>query len=104
MIKTYFLPVNRIDNVETVAGMEYIHNAVLGVEGTERKLIQDTTPEEDFFLSTLSSMSREATDEEKAELENMLLEFPPSPPYRDLVAEVDKLKAEILELKKKKGI
>jgi len=102
MIRTYFLPISVVDGVEVVAGIEYMHRAVLGVEGAERKLIQNTTPEEDFFLSTLSSMSREATDDEKAELENMLLEFPLPLPYRDLAAEIDELRADINKVKKEK--
>jgi len=104
MIKVYLLPAIRVNGVDTVAGTEYIHNAILDVEGTEKKLIQDATPEEDFFLSTLSSMNRKATEEEETRLRDMWSEFPSYPSPRDLAAEIDELRAEINKIKKDKEV
>jgi len=95
MLKVYFLPVSRTDGADVVAGIEYIHGGVLSVEGTGRKLIQATTPDEDFFLSTLSSTSRKATEDEIAEFEAVKREFPVPPPSRDLANEIDDLKGRV---------
>lgn len=66
MIATYFLPVETIDGTERVAGIEFIHDALL--ECTEepdmRKLIQDTTDTEHTALLIYAISWNEATPEE----------------------------------------
>jgi len=68
MIKIYLLPVERIDNTDKIKGEEYIHHAI--VECTEdpniRKLIMDTTPDEDTALSALAIEVRDPTPDEIA--------------------------------------
>lgn len=70
MIRIYLLGVERIGNTDVVKGIEYIHNAIL--ECTEkpdvRKLIQDTTAEEDTILAGLAIEVRQATAEETVAL------------------------------------
>ena len=66
MIKVYYLPVRKEGNSEKVEGIESVHTALL--EATERpdvkKVIQDTTAEEDIKLKALALEVREATQEE----------------------------------------
>lgn len=66
MIKVYFLEVEIINGATHVAGETVIHHALL--EATElpdiRKLIMDTTPDEDNFLAALAIEARDATQQE----------------------------------------
>jgi len=93
MIKVYYLPVERIENVDQVKGIEYIHNAIL--ECTEepmvRKLIMDTTPDENTALSALAIEVRDPTLEETSAFEAL----PTPTPARDLAAEIDDIKAKL---------
>ena len=99
MIKTYLLPVERIDNTDTVKGAEYIHNAIL--EGTDkpdmRRLIMDTTPDEDSALSTLAVKVEEPT---QRDIDNYA-SLPEPIITHNLEAEIDNLKARIERLEKK---
>lgn len=96
MIKVYLLPVERIANTDVIKGGEFIHNAI--VEGTEkpdvRKLIMDTTVDEDIALSVVALEVRLATTEEIAKLATLP---PPSPPTRNLEKEIDELKISLLD-------
>jgi len=98
MIRTYYLETVRIDNTDTVKGIEYIHNAVLDVEGTLRKLIQDTTAEEHNGLIAVAVSWREATQDEVTQLEALP---PPPPPQRNPLKEIDEIKASLTTLIKK---
>jgi len=93
MIKVYMLPVERVDNIDKIKGEEYIHNAIL--ECTEepmvRKLIMDTTPDEDTALSALAIEARDPTQVE-IDAYNAL-EIPT--PARDLAAEIDDMRAKL---------
>ncbi|GAH55949.1 unnamed protein product [marine sediment metagenome] len=66
MIRVYFLPVETIDGTESVAGIEYIHDALL--ECTEepdvRKLIQDTTDIEHVELISVEAYEAVTTQED----------------------------------------
>lgn len=64
MIRVYYLETERIGNTDTVKGMEYIHNTILGVEDDLRKLIQDTTDIEHNGLIGVAVSWRAATNEE----------------------------------------
>ncbi|GAI84850.1 unnamed protein product [marine sediment metagenome] len=75
MKRVYYLEVERVNNTDTVKGSQYIHDAILGIEGTLRKLIQDTTKEEHSGLVAVAESWREATPDEIAQLEAL----PPTP-------------------------
>ena len=68
MKRVYYLGIERIDKVEVVKGAAFIHDAILGIEGTQRKLIQDTTQAEHDGLISVATSWREATQEEIAQL------------------------------------
>ncbi len=85
MIWVYFLPVILEDGVETVAGIEFIRNAIL--DCTEqpyvRKLVMDTTVDEHTILVAVALEVRNPTQEE-LDLYNSL-EFPlPDPGFTPL--------------------
>jgi len=102
MIKVYYLPVERIDNTDVVKGSEYIHNAVLGTteRPSVRKLIMDTTVNEDEALSAVALEVRTPTGYEEELLTKTLSEVP-AMLARNLGAEIDNLKAKIEELEQK---
>lgn len=80
MILIYFLPVHIIDDAEQVAGIEFIHNALL--ECTEdpaiRKLTQDATQEEHEGLFMVALDIREPTQEEIDRFHAEVIPFFPS--------------------------
>lgn len=78
MIRVYYLQTELIDGVETVLGIEHIHHAILEVEGSLRKLIQNTTEEEYNALILLADTWREASIVERQQFQDT--EFPDSSP------------------------
>ena len=100
MLKVYYLKTEVTDGTEYVKGHQFVHHAIVEVEGNLRKLIQDTTPEEDSALTALASKVREPTTEEKSRFQAFLLELP-SEPARDLIKEIDALRLRIEALEKK---
>lgn len=66
MIRVYYLETERIGNTDTLKGIEYIHDAILGVEDSLRKLIQDTTDGEHAGLIAVAVSRRVATPDEIA--------------------------------------
>lgn len=82
MISVYFLPVIIANGVEQVAGIEYIHDALL--ETTDdpmvRKLTQDTNQVEYDHLYPLSMEAYDATQEE-IDLYHAVVIIPPVDPY-----------------------
>ncbi|MBA7703315.1 hypothetical protein ES703_112097 [subsurface metagenome] len=66
MIRVYLLPVETIDGTEQVAGIEYIHDALLDCTENplERELIQDTTDFEHVRLVYAGAFYRDPTQEE----------------------------------------
>lgn len=100
MIKVYYLEVKSLENREQVNGSEIIHHAIL--ECTDkpevRKLIMDTTYDEDVALTALAIKVEEATSQDVSSL-SML---PKSAlPARDLAAEIDDLKIRLERLESK---
>ena len=87
MIRVYYLETERIDNTDTVKGIEFIHNAILSIEGTLKKLIQDTTDIEHNGLIAVATSWREATPDEIAQLATLPPPPPPDPDY-DRVCEL----------------
>lgn len=81
MIRVYFLPVRIIDGAEQIAGIEFIHDALL--ECTEvpdiRKLIQDTTEAEHAGLVTAGGKAHPATPEEVDRYHAEVIILPPDP-------------------------
>lgn len=81
MIRVYYLPVQTIEGIETIAGIEYVHDALL--ETTEspdsRKLIMDTTTDEDTQLSAVALEARDATQEEIDLYNAQVVITPPDP-------------------------
>lgn len=93
MIKVYVLPVTRIDNTDTVAGMEYIHRGVLIYDAGKATLIQDTpTSKEHKALVALALEVRDPTPEELAML--------PAPPTDEELYQ-DELASEFNEVHEK---
>ena len=78
MIKVYILPVERLDNTDTVVGIEYIHDALLTYNVEQATLIQDTFPNEDAALSLLAIEVRDPTSEEIARFEAIEPTLPPT--------------------------
>lgn len=81
MIRVYFLDVEIIDGAEQVAGIEFIHDALL--ECTEepliRKLIQDTTDAEHAGLAASGAVPAEATQEDINRYHAEVIILPPDP-------------------------
>jgi hypothetical protein len=102
MIKVYYLKTERIEGTDTVEGIQFIHYAVLGVEGVLRKLIQDTTVAEDTGLSAVAVETRKATAGEIAQLESSKAMMS-GEPARNLLAEMDELKAKVDILMQRRG-
>jgi len=92
MIRVYYLETERIANTDTVNGIQYIHDAILGVEGILRVLIQDTTVPEHNFLIAIAKSWRAATAAESTLLATLP---PPAPPARNLAAELDALRSQV---------
>ncbi len=98
MITVYYLEIETVDGAHRPKGWQYIHNAISQIEGTLRKVIMDTTPEEHGELSKYAVSSREATEEEKAQFND--LENWPDTSARDFYQEIDELKARVANLEK----
>ncbi len=83
MILVYLLPVTTIGGIEQVAGIEFIHDAV--VECTEnptiRKLIQDTTQAEHDGLFLVALSIDEPTPDELTLYNAREIPPPPTPDY-----------------------
>lgn len=81
MIRVYFLPVRTIDGTEQVAGIEFIHDALLECTGLPdmRKLIQDTTFEEHDALLLVAAENADATPDEIALYHAQVVITPPDP-------------------------
>jgi hypothetical protein len=94
MIRVYYLETEKIDNTEYCKGQQYIHRAILEVEGTLRKLLQDTTDGEHNGLIKVADSWREANQDEIAGLTKFKADFPDIP-ARDIFKEVDDLKASL---------
>lgn len=81
MIRVYFLPVEIVDGTEQVAGIEFIHDALL--DGTEepdiRRLIMDTTIEEDYELIAAGGDPQDATQEDIDRYHAQVVITPPDP-------------------------
>jgi len=77
MIRVYYLETEMIDGAEKPKGIEYIHHAILEVEGMLRKLIQDTTDEEHNGLIAVANTWREATQEEINQFNNAEVAYIP---------------------------
>lgn len=81
MIRTYVLPTEIIEGTEHVAGEDIIHDALLlgYTDPDARKLIMDTTAEEDTQLAGLALAAWVATDEECALYNDQVEILPPDP-------------------------
>ncbi len=79
MIRAYFLPVLIVNDAEQIAGIEFIHDAVVEctIEPLVKKLIQDTSGPEHDGLVALARSWNEAEPYE-VDLYNAR-EIPPSP-------------------------
>lgn len=107
MIKAYLLPVERVENTDRVKGSEHIHDAI--VECTEdpntRKLIMDTTPEENNTLSVLAIEVREPTTNEVDSLNRFKAEplpepEPPLSTHISIIDAIDTSKARPVRIKR----
>lgn len=81
MITIYLLPVETIDSTEQVAGIEWIHDALL--DCTEQpdvmKLTMDTTQEEYDHLYPVAVDAYDASQEEIARYLDQVIITPPDP-------------------------
>ena len=98
MKKVYTLPVARTGDTDTVAGIDLMHDATLTLDNDQATLIMDTTTDEDRQLSALASNVRAASIEEERQLADSQA-FTPAVPARNLLDEVDQLRAELDALK-----
>lgn len=83
MILVYLLPVNTVNGTEVVAGIEFIHDALLlATELVDvRKLIQDTTQAEHDGLFLVALDINDPTAEELALFNAREINPPPTPDY-----------------------
>lgn len=83
MIRVYFLPVETIDGTEQVAGIEFIHDALLEAtaETDIRKLIQDTSQAEHDGLVAAGGISEAATQKDIDRYHEQVIIPPPDPDY-----------------------
>jgi len=81
MIRVYYLPLLIIDGTEQVAGIQWIHDALLEdcESPTIMKLTQDTTSEEDDALIALAYSHHHATQEEIDRYHAQVIIIPPDP-------------------------
>lgn len=81
MIRVYFLPVTLLHGTEQVAGIEFIHDALLDCteEPDIRKLIMDTTDAEHGGLLAAGAVPAEATQEDIDRYNAQVAPFTPSP-------------------------
>lgn len=93
-IRVYYLDIETINGVDKVKGESIISNAILEIEGTQRKLTMDTTTAQDTALKTLAASSRLAFPQEQAALQ--ACDFTPPPP--SLQSQVDELKTRLTTL------
>ena len=100
-IRIYFLDTDIVQGTSVVRGIQYIHNAVLDVEGTLYKLIQNTTDAEHISLSKLAESWRESSDKEIKQFKDTpnIHDIPES--VRDLAKEIDELKTKVAILEAK---
>ncbi|MBA7659129.1 hypothetical protein ES703_67094 [subsurface metagenome] len=81
MITIYFLPVVSANNTDTVAGVDLMHDGIL--EATEdpltRKLIMNTTAQEDALLTPLAIETRYPTPDEVEQYLSQVVIVPPDP-------------------------
>lgn len=91
MLRVYILPVERINNTDTVRGIDYIHDAILTYDKYMAVLIQNTNPQEDTALSILAAMTRIPTAKEIASFNSL----EKAPPGRNLAHEIDILKERV---------
>lgn len=103
MIKVYYLPVIKEGTREVVAGIESIHNALL--ETTEnpevRKVIQDTTAEEDVNLTAVALQVRDPLQEEIDSLSQLGPELePPVSTYSASIEAIDPSKVRPVSVKR----
>lgn len=75
MLKVYYLPVERIKGADVVKGIEHIHRALLecAEKPDVRKLIMDTSPDEDSALAAVALEVRDPTMQEQ----DALADLPP---------------------------
>jgi len=91
VVRRYLLPVDRVEDTDSVRGIDLIHDAALayGVEIDKAELIMDTDDSEHASLADYAIEWRDATAEEAALLPK------PRPPARDYLAEIDDLSARV---------
>lgn len=81
MIRVYFLPVETIDGTDIVAGIEWMHDALLECteEPNVRKLIMDCTLEERDIFHPLAIEARDPSQEEIDRYNAQVIPFVPDP-------------------------
>lgn len=99
-VRVYYLDTEIVNGTEKVLGESIIKNAILEVEGKQRKLTMDTTTTQHSALKAVATSSRSATPEEAARLQ--ALDF--TPPTKSLDQEVAELKTRITTLENAKVV
>jgi len=83
MYRVYHLSLIKVDGADTIAGAEFIHDAIIYTtpDPDIRELLMNTTPDEDQSLTALALGVRDATQEEidTLDVENATT----SPPSQD---------------------
>ena len=95
--RVYYLKIVVVDNTEQPEGVEFIHDAILTIEGTSRKLIQVTTTNEHTELIKVAISWHDATKNEKLRLLTLPIVILPLE-TRNLELEIDSLRKRIEEL------
>ncbi len=83
MIRIYLLPVETVNGTEQVAGIDFIHDALLDATADPliRLLIMNTTPEEHTSLVAVATDHREAIQAEIDRYNTEVIIIPPDPDY-----------------------
>jgi hypothetical protein len=104
MIRTYYLETETINDSLQCKAQQYIHNAMLSIEGNLRKLVQDTTSIEHDELIKAAKSWRLPTDDETVSFTTFKNSHPIMAIPRDLAKEIDDLKTQITTINTKLAI
>ena len=99
MIRVYEIPTEIVNGVQRIKAEEFIHKAIVDFSGDIAIVLQDTDDAQHTEFIKVAKENRNATPEETKRLQDMLASLSPEIPYRDLVTEIDQLKADVRIIK-----
>lgn len=88
-VRVYYLETEIIDGTERIKGSQYIKNAIVDIEGMQRKVIMDTTTVTHNILKALAASSRTAYPEEQKAFAAVDFTPPPPSPLEQKVQDIE---------------